>query len=405
MRTMDLSDISALRGANRSAAFDARAEQPSDADFARAFEAAERDAPRQRPAGASKERRAGTSGGDDPHGRTADEQARTRDPARRDRADAASAAADADADASASANAKADANAGTDADREGLDAGAAEQPAPGEEWGVLALHEPPVLPQMLAADRAAAAAVRQRSEPGLEAALRAWIEAQAGAAREAGDAELLRGAGSGGPGIDAPPGLLALEGLGVDGGALLADLSTGSSTALSTDLSALLATAQTAPGARGPAAMAVPLAPAAPAFPEALAERVRWQLEDGRDTAELRLDPPSLGSLSVRIRLERDEASILFMSAQPGVREALEDALPKLRELLADAGLRLVDVSVGAGSDQGAAGGEGEGQDDGEARRAAGGGAGAASDPDGPWLGAGDAGTTLAGRGLVDAYV
>lgn len=139
-------------------------------------------------------------------------------------------------------------------------------------------------------------------------------------------------------------------------------------------------------------AFEAPLAPRQPNFDTAVAERVRWLVERGSESAELRLDPPQLGSLGVRVRVEGDQASVLFTSGQAAVREALEAAIPRLRELFAEAGLQLGDVDVGSG----------DGSADGGAERLAG--AGGASPADGsPEAGPAPSGRR-GGRGLLDAY-
>ena len=69
-------------------------------------------------------------------------------------------------------------------------------------------------------------------------------------------------------------------------------------------------------------------------------------------TVELRLDPPELGRVTVRISMVGDEARVAFTAAQGGAREALEAALPKLREMFEQAGLSLGDAQVGSGSGQ-----------------------------------------------------
>lgn len=70
----------------------------------------------------------------------------------------------------------------------------------------------------------------------------------------------------------------------------------------------------------------------------------------GQDRAELVLTPPQLGRIEVSISMKGDEASAVFVSANPVVREALESALPRLREVLADAGITLGQTQVGAES-------------------------------------------------------
>lgn len=60
-----------------------------------------------------------------------------------------------------------------------------------------------------------------------------------------------------------------------------------------------------------------------------------------QNRAELVLTPPHLGRVEVSLTMTGDQANALFVSANPAVREALESALPRLRELLADAGIVL----------------------------------------------------------------
>ncbi len=69
--------------------------------------------------------------------------------------------------------------------------------------------------------------------------------------------------------------------------------------------------------------------------------------------AELTLTPPSLGKVDVTLTVSGDQTSALFVSANPTVREALEQALPRLRDMLAEAGVQLGQAQVSAGSSQG----------------------------------------------------
>lgn len=70
----------------------------------------------------------------------------------------------------------------------------------------------------------------------------------------------------------------------------------------------------------------------------------------GREKAELVLTPPQLGRIEVSIAMKGDEATAIFVSQNPAVRDAIENALPRLRELLADAGITLGQTQVGAES-------------------------------------------------------
>ena len=85
----------------------------------------------------------------------------------------------------------------------------------------------------------------------------------------------------------------------------------------------------------------------------ALSDRVAWMVEGEVKQADLQLNPPELGPLEVRISMVDDEARITFTASHPQVREALEAALPKLRDMLGGSGVQLLQVDVsghGAGN-------------------------------------------------------
>jgi flagellar hook-length control protein FliK len=67
---------------------------------------------------------------------------------------------------------------------------------------------------------------------------------------------------------------------------------------------------------------------------------------NGREAASLRLTPEHLGPLEIRISMKDGEASVLFNASNPDTRSALEQSLPRLRELFASQGLVLADANV-----------------------------------------------------------
>lgn len=77
-----------------------------------------------------------------------------------------------------------------------------------------------------------------------------------------------------------------------------------------------------------------------------LAERTLWMAGQAIHSAEIQLDPPELGPLQVRIQVNQDQASVSFVSANPQVRDALEQTMGRLRELFQEQGLDLVDSGV-----------------------------------------------------------
>ncbi|NLW05735.1 MAG: flagellar hook-length control protein FliK [Pseudomonadaceae bacterium] len=90
---------------------------------------------------------------------------------------------------------------------------------------------------------------------------------------------------------------------------------------------------------------------------QSLANRINLMNAKNMQVAEMRLDPPSLGSVRVQIRMDGDQATVVFQAANAHARELLEQSLPKLREMMEAQGLMLADAQVSdesfAGQNQG----------------------------------------------------
>jgi flagellar hook-length control protein FliK len=83
-----------------------------------------------------------------------------------------------------------------------------------------------------------------------------------------------------------------------------------------------------------------------PAWTDELGSRVTWMLERGEQVASLRLSPENLGPLEVRIAVREGETTVWFGATQADTRAALEQSLPRLREMLGAAGLSLANAGV-----------------------------------------------------------
>lgn len=82
------------------------------------------------------------------------------------------------------------------------------------------------------------------------------------------------------------------------------------------------------------------------AWKEAVGQHVAWMVDSQVSRAELRLHPAHLGPIDVSVTVHNDEVNVSFNATHPATREALESSLPRLRELLGDAGLSLGNASV-----------------------------------------------------------
>jgi flagellar hook-length control protein FliK len=77
-----------------------------------------------------------------------------------------------------------------------------------------------------------------------------------------------------------------------------------------------------------------------------LGDKMVWMAGNRGHTSELILNPPSLGTVEVRLHVNGNDAGAQFFSANADVRSAIEAAMPKLKEMLAGAGIALGEAMV-----------------------------------------------------------
>lgn len=76
------------------------------------------------------------------------------------------------------------------------------------------------------------------------------------------------------------------------------------------------------------------------------AEKIRWIVNARNSFAEIRLDPPELGSVQVKVNMAGEAAAVSFVVQSQQARDALDQALPKLRDMLSQQGIELGQSSV-----------------------------------------------------------
>lgn len=79
---------------------------------------------------------------------------------------------------------------------------------------------------------------------------------------------------------------------------------------------------------------------------EQIGQKVLYMASQGLSEAEIQLDPPELGPLQARVSINNDQAQVTFNSHSSQVRDALEQSVARLRELLSGEGIDLVNVNV-----------------------------------------------------------
>ncbi|MFT3758706.1 flagellar hook-length control protein FliK [Thauera sp.] len=135
------------------------------------------------------------------------------------------------------------------------------------------------------------------------------------------------------------------------------------------------------------------------AWAEDVGDQVRWMIGRAESKAELVLTPPNIGKLEVSISLSGDQTTAQFVASSQAARDALEQALPRLREILQQSGISLGQADVSTSEDRSA--GSGGHDSGGQGRHTGGSGATAESIGNGSqpaaWLQQHD--------GLVDTFV
>jgi flagellar hook-length control protein FliK len=86
-----------------------------------------------------------------------------------------------------------------------------------------------------------------------------------------------------------------------------------------------------------------------PNWDNQVGQKIVWMVAGGEQTASLTLNPPDLGPMQVVLSVNGDQASVAFSANQQEVRNALENALPRLREMMGESGLSLGSATVSAG--------------------------------------------------------
>tara|TARA_R110001606_G_scaffold395213_1_gene567035 strand:- start:20931 stop:22229 length:1299 start_codon:yes stop_codon:yes gene_type:complete len=132
---------------------------------------------------------------------------------------------------------------------------------------------------------------------------------------------------------------------------LKGSLSTGTALERSTGVASALLTATTSQAIGSTAVSAQPalnLQPAlqSEAWGRVLSSRVIWMAREGVQQASLKLNPANMGPVEVKLHMHNDQANISFIAQHAATRDALEQALPRLRESFQENGMELAHADV-----------------------------------------------------------
>jgi len=83
-----------------------------------------------------------------------------------------------------------------------------------------------------------------------------------------------------------------------------------------------------------------------PEWNQSMSKQISWMASQNIRSAEIKLTPSNLGTIEVRVDMNDDKLNVVFSSRDIGVRDSMEQAMPKLREMMEEQGLELGDTDV-----------------------------------------------------------
>lgn len=87
-----------------------------------------------------------------------------------------------------------------------------------------------------------------------------------------------------------------------------------------------------------------------PGWDNQIGQKIVWMVAGQEQSATLTLNPPDMGPMQVVLSVTNDQATVTFSANQLEVRQALENAMPKLREMMSESGIALGNATVDAGT-------------------------------------------------------
>lgn len=95
-----------------------------------------------------------------------------------------------------------------------------------------------------------------------------------------------------------------------------------------------------------PAQMSITVPMQQSGWDQAMGERVVWMARSNVQQAQIQLNPRELGPIEIKISVQNDQTHVNFVAHHATTRDAIEAALPRLREMLGEQGLNLGQADV-----------------------------------------------------------
>ncbi|MCW9047951.1 MAG: flagellar hook-length control protein FliK [Gammaproteobacteria bacterium] len=89
-----------------------------------------------------------------------------------------------------------------------------------------------------------------------------------------------------------------------------------------------------------------------PNWSQQMTQQVAYMVKGGFQQADIKLNPAHLGPMEIKLTLNDDNAKVSFVAQHAPVRDAIDAAMPRLKEMLEQQGLNLSDANVSTQSEQ-----------------------------------------------------
>lgn len=94
------------------------------------------------------------------------------------------------------------------------------------------------------------------------------------------------------------------------------------------------------------ATLQLPQNPSPDQWGNALGEKIQLMINTKMESAELRIDPPHLGKMDVKIQINEDSTKVIIQTQHTATRELVDAASYRLKDWLQESGFQNVDVDV-----------------------------------------------------------
>ena len=85
-----------------------------------------------------------------------------------------------------------------------------------------------------------------------------------------------------------------------------------------------------------------------PNWSQDFGSKIVWLAKNDHQVAQISINPPQLGPVQISISISGDQATAVFASPHPEVRQAIQESLSQLREMFSTAGISLGQTNVGS---------------------------------------------------------